>query len=45
MVIEKIRSRALQALRPPADMATADWIEQSIFLPQTASALPGRMKL
>lgn len=45
MGIELIRSRALQALRPPADIATADWIEQNIFLPQTASALPGKMQL
>lgn len=45
MGIELIRGRALQALRPPADLPLADWIEQNIFLPQTASALPGRMKL
>ncbi|SLN35696.1 Phage terminase large subunit (GpA) [Aquimixticola soesokkakensis] len=45
MGIELIRSRALKALRPPADMATADWIEANIFLPQNASALPGKMKL
>ena len=41
MGIETIRSRALQALRPPADLPLADWIERSIFLPQNASALPG----
>lgn len=45
MGVEEIRSAAMQALRPPADMATADWIETNIFLPQTASALPGRMQL
>lgn len=45
MGIETIRSRALKALRPPADLPTADWIEQHIYLPQTASALPGRMRL
>ncbi|MBP9233292.1 MAG: phage terminase large subunit family protein [Hyphomonadaceae bacterium] len=45
MGIETIRSRALQALRPPADLPTADWIEANIHLPQTASALPGRMRL
>ncbi len=45
MGIETIRRRALQALRPPADLPTADWIEQHIYLPQTASALPGRMRL
>jgi len=43
--LELVRRSALQALRPPADMATADWIESNIHLPQTASALPGRMKL
>lgn len=43
--LDLVRRRALQALRPPADMATADWIEANIHLPQTASALPGRMKL
>ena len=45
MGIEAIRSRALQALRPPADLPLAEWIERNIFLPQTASALPGKMKL
>jgi len=45
MGIELIRSRALQALRPPADLPLAEWIERNIFLPQTASALPGKMKL
>lgn len=45
MGIEIVRRNALAALRPPADMATADWIEANIFLPQTASALPGRMHL
>lgn len=43
--LDLVRRRALQALRPPADMATADWIEANVRLPQTASALPGRMKL
>ena len=45
MGIESIRGRALQALRPPAELPTAEWIERNIFLPQTASALPGKMKL
>lgn len=45
MGIEIVRKNALGALRPPADMATADWIEANIFLPQTASALPGKMHL
>lgn len=45
MGIEVIRSNALQALRPPPDIPLADWIEANIFLPQTASATPGRMRL
>ena len=45
MGIELIRRNAMQALQPPADMATADWIEANIIIPQTASALPGRMQL
>jgi len=43
--LELMRRNALQSLRPPPDMATADWIEANIHLPATASALPGRMKL
>lgn len=43
--LDLVRNRALQTLRPPPEMATADWIEANIHLPQTASALPGRMKL
>ena len=45
MGTDLIRRRAMQALRPPPDMATAEWIEAHIYLPQTASALPGRMTL
>lgn len=45
MGIEMIRRNAMQALRPPHDLPTADWIESNIYLPQTASALPGRMRL
>ncbi|MDT8858030.1 phage terminase large subunit family protein [Paracoccaceae bacterium Fryx2] len=45
MGIEMIRRNALRALLPPADLPTADWIEANIYLPQTASALPGRMQL
>ena len=40
MGIEAIRWKALQALRPPADLPLADWIEGHIFLPQNASAMP-----
>ena len=45
MGIEAIRRSAMQSLRPPAAMPLADWIEANIFLPQTATALPGRMRL
>ncbi len=45
MGIELIRRNALQALRPPANIPLAEWIESNIHLPQTASATPGRMRL
>ena len=45
MGIEAIRRSAMQSLRPPAAMPLADWVEANIFLPQTATALPGRMRL
>ncbi|RVT84558.1 phage terminase large subunit family protein [Rhodobacteraceae bacterium CCMM004] len=45
MGIEIVKRNALQALRPPLNMPLADWIEGNIFLPQTASATPGRMRL
>lgn len=43
--LERIRSTALQSLRPPANLPLAQWIESTIFLPASASAMPGRMKL
>jgi phage terminase large subunit GpA-like protein len=43
--IEIIRRNALQALRPPQRISTADWIEANIFLPAESSATPGRMQL
>lgn len=45
MGVEIIRRAALQVLRPPPEMATANWIEENVRLPATASASPGRMKL
>lgn len=45
MGIEAIRRKAMLALRPPADVPLAKWIESNVYLPQAASALPGRMKL
>ncbi len=43
--LERIRREALGALRPPKALPLADWIEQTIHLPSTASATPGRMRL
>lgn len=40
-----VRRSAMQALRPPPKMRLADWIEANVYLPQTVSALPGRMRL
>jgi phage terminase large subunit GpA-like protein len=45
MGIELVRRNAMQALRPPPNVPLADWIEANIYLPQAASALPGKMKL
>ncbi|WP_336966827.1 phage terminase large subunit family protein [Brevundimonas aurantiaca] len=41
----RLRSETLALLRPPPMISTADWIEQNIYLPDSASALPGRMRL
>lgn len=43
--LASLRSRALDVMRPPPSIATADWIEQNVFLPAESSATPGRMKL
>lgn len=43
--IDRIRFAALEVLRPPVEAPLAQWIEQNIFLPSTASATPGRMNL
>ncbi|MFN3145277.1 MAG: phage terminase large subunit family protein [Paracoccaceae bacterium] len=45
MTVETIRRNALQALRPPPAEPLADWIESNVFLPETQSATPGRMRL
>lgn len=45
MGIETIRRNALQALRPPPNVPLADWIESSVFIPASASALPGLIEL
>ena len=43
--LARLRSETLALLRPPPMISTADWIEQNIYLPDSASALPGRMRL
>lgn len=43
--LERIRRDALETLRPPKAQPLADWVEGNIFLPSTASATPGRMRL
>lgn len=45
MTIDLVRRDALKSLAPPPKIPTAAWIEANIHLPDTASALPGRMKL
>ena len=43
--LEIVRRNALKALQPPANLPLAKWIESTVYLPASASALPGRMKL
>jgi phage terminase large subunit GpA-like protein len=43
--LAEIRRGALAMLRPPPKIATADWIERNIYLPESASAQPGRIRL
>ncbi|WP_417809946.1 phage terminase large subunit family protein [Thioclava sp.] len=43
--LDQMRRDALQAFRPPAKLALADWIQSSVFLPSSIAAQPGRMRL
>lgn len=43
--LAQMRRDALQAFRPPAKLALADWIQASVFLPSSIAAQPGRMRL
>ncbi|WP_140986832.1 phage terminase large subunit family protein [Asticcacaulis tiandongensis] len=43
--IERIRRNALKALMPPPNIRLADWIEANVHLPETVSALSGRVTL
>lgn len=45
MGIEMVRRNALQALLPPPNVPLAQWIESTVCIPASASALPGRMEL
>lgn len=45
MGIEIVRKASLQALRPPPNVPLAEWIESTVRIPASASALPGRMEL
>ncbi|MTH35763.1 phage terminase large subunit family protein [Paracoccus limosus] len=45
MQVEAIRAEALRALLPPPNVPLADWIESSVVIPASASALPGKMQL
>lgn len=45
MGIEIVRRNALKALLPPPDVPLAQWIESTVHIPASASALPGRMQL
>lgn len=41
----QMRHDALDAFRPPAKLALAEWIQASVFLPSSIAAQPGRMRL
>lgn len=43
--IEAVRAQALQALLPPLNAPLVQWIESTVHIPASASALPGRMQL
>ena len=45
MGIEIVRQNALRALMPPPNVPLAEWIEAHVYIPASASALPGRMEL
>ena len=43
--LEALRRDALAAFMPPPRRLLADWIEESVFLPEGVSALPGTVRL
>lgn len=44
-VLERTRQTAMRSLAPPPRLPLADWIEANVNLPDTVSALPGKVKL
>lgn len=44
-MLDLIRSRALQALIPPARLKLSEWIEANMVLPSDVSATPGAVRL
>ena len=45
MGIEITRARALASLKPPQRLPLSTWIESTMRLPESVSALPGRVRL
>lgn len=43
--ITEVRERALRSLIPPPRLRLSEWIEQTIVLPESVSALPGKVRL
>lgn len=43
--VKQTRRNALRALIPPPKLSLPDWIESTVHLPSTVSALPGKVKL
>ena len=44
-LIATVRRRSLRALIPPPKLSLAEWIESTVYLPATVSALSGKVKL
>ncbi len=43
--LSALRHEAMKALRPPAKIDLAEWVEANIVLPSSIAAQPGRMRL
>jgi hypothetical protein len=44
-LLDEVKRRALRHWIPPARLQLDRWIEETIVLPSSVSALPGRVKL